>query len=366
MGSVPTASSKAGTRYTWAFLAWGLGSLVCLGLRFLLPGEYVLFIFLLPAVAFAGLYCGLGPSILVIAFSLIEIWYGTIAAFQSLPNNSSHWIALLLFSCACGAIVTMGEVRRRSYGMVRKAQTELEEQVKKRTKDLDAANRSLRQLSACLLQLQDEERRRFARELHDGVGQTLVALSLNLAAVHTDVERLIQTSSRLADSEALIQEMTKDVRTISHLLHPPLLDEAGLSSAVRWLVDGFAQRSKIEVELDLPDDFGRLTRELETSIFRVVQECLSNIHRHSESSHASVRFTRNNNHVCVEVKDTGKGIPAEKQIELASTSGTAGVGIRGIRERLLQLGGKLEINSDNRGTVVVAWLPITTVSSAAA
>src|SRR2546430_10924596 len=148
----------------------------------------------------------------------------------------------------------------------------------------------------------------------------------------------------VTDSAALVHEINKEVRTISHLLHPPLLDEAGLASALRWYIEGFAERSKVKVDLELPADFGRLSRELETAIFRTVQECLTNIHRHSESPIAKVRIARSDGHVRVEVEDRGKGIPPEKQSKMAS-NGTPGVGIRGMRERLRQLGGSLAINS---------------------
>src|SRR5258705_8548517 len=161
---------------------------------------------------------------------------------------------------------------------------DLEERVQQRTAELAAANHNLGELSARLLHLQDEEGRRIARELHDSVGQTLAALSMNLAAVGADIERLAKTATTIADSTALVNDMSSDIRTISYLLHPPLLDEAGLSSALTWYIKGFSERSKIEVELRMPEDFGRLSRDLETAIFRVVQECLTNIHRHSGSS----------------------------------------------------------------------------------
>jgi signal transduction histidine kinase len=179
---------------------------------------------------------------------------------------------------------------------------------------------------------------------------------MNLSAVRADIDRLSKTATALTDSEALVQEMSKEVRTISHLLHPPLLDEAGLSSAVRWYTDGFAQRSKIKVDLDLPVDFGRLSPELETAIFRVVQECLTNIHRHSGSPIAKIRLLHLDGQVLVEVEDKGKGIPIEKREEMAS-AGTPGVGIRGMRERIRQLGGALEIASSSNGTVVLVRLP---------
>jgi two-component system, NarL family, sensor kinase len=210
--------------------------------------------------------------------------------------------------------------------------------------------------------LQDDERRRIARELHDSVGQMLAALGMNLAAVGTDIERLTKISNTVNDSASLVKELSKEVRTISHLLHPPLLDEAGLASALRWYVEGFAQRSKIEVDLEFPEDFGRLPREAETAIFRTVQECLTNIHRHSESPTATIRIAASDHHVRVEVEDRGKGIPPEKQFEMTST-GTPGVGIRGMRERLRQLGGSLDIHSNGKGTLIVAQLPVAATPS---
>lgn len=256
----------------------------------------------------------------------------------------------------------MGETRRRREETLWAAQGELEEAVKQRTVELDRTNQNLRELSARLLQLQDDERRRIARELHDSVGQMLAALGMNLAAVGTDIERLTKISNTVNDSAALVKELSKEVRTISHLLHPPLLDEAGLASALRWYVEGFAQRSKIEVDLEFPEDFGRLPREAETAIFRTVQECLTNIHRHSESPTATIRIAASDNHVRVEVEDRGKGIPPEKQFEMTST-GTPGVGIRGMRERLRQLGGSLDIHSNGKGTLIVAQLPVAATSS---
>jgi signal transduction histidine kinase len=151
--------------------------------------------------------------------------------------------------------------------------------------------------------------------------------------------------------------MSSEVRTISHLLHPPLLDEAGLLSALRWYVEGFVRRSKIEVDLDLPDNFGRLPRESETAIFRVVQECLTNIHRHSGSSVAKIRVRQRDRDVLVDIEDKGKGIPPEKIQEMAS-AGAPGVGIRGMRERLRQLGGTLDVHSNGNGTVIHVCLPI--------
>src|SRR5258708_28140363 len=190
-------------------------------------------------------------------------------------------------------------------------------------------------------------------------------LGMNLAAVGTDIERLGETANTVNDSAALVQELSREVRTISHLLHPPLLDEAGLASALHWYVEGFAERSKIKVDLEIPADFKRLERESETAIFRTVQECLTNIHRHSDSPTARIRVIVSDGHVCVEVEDRGRGIPAEKQFEMAST-GTPGVGIRGMRERLRQLGRSLDIHSHGTGTLIMARLPLAVTSSAPA
>jgi len=279
--------------------------------------------------------------------------------------NTAQFVGMLAFLLVSSILVAVGEASRRRNETLRRAQGKLEDRVKQRTAELDAANRSLRELSARLLQLQDEERRRIARELHDSVGQMLAGLTMNLSAVQADIERLSKTATALTDSEALVQEMSKEIRTISHLLHPPLLDEAGLSSALRWYIEGFAQRSNIHVDLEFPADFGRLSRELETAVFRIVQECLTNVHRHSESPVAKIRFVRSDKDVRVEVEDRGKGIRPDKQYEIASV-GTPGVGIRGMRERLRQLGGSLEINSNGKGTVIVARLPLATTSSTAA
>jgi len=224
------------------------------------------------------------------------------------------------------------------------------------------AEESLRDLSARLMQIQDEERRRFARELHDSAGQLLAALSMNLTSLEAEENKANpKTANLLKESLDLVSELSRDVRTISYLLHPPLLDELGLSSALRGYVDGFAERSKIKVDLEISRDFGRLPRELETAIFRVVQECLTNIHRHSGSPVARICIVRNENDVSVEVQDRGTGISAGKRPEIVSR-GKAGVGIRGMQERIRQFGGTFQIGapSEGSGTIIVARLPVGT------
>jgi PAS domain S-box-containing protein len=226
------------------------------------------------------------------------------------------------------------------------------------------AEHSIRELSGRLLQTQDNERRRFARELHDSAGQTLAALGMNFVSLGAEAGTISPNAAKLVkESLDLVNELSKEVRTISHLLHPPLLDELGLSPALRGFVQGFAERSKIDVDLEIPADFARLPQELETTIFRVVQECLTNIHRHSGSPEASIRISHSENYVLVEVRDKGKGISPEKRSDLESTS-KAGVGIRGMRERLRQLDGTLEIGPvpGGIGTIVIARLPVSKTS----
>jgi len=225
---------------------------------------------------------------------------------------------------------------------------------------------SLRLLSGRLLHLQDQERRRIARELHDSAGQVLAALGMNLSLVESENGNIAPRAAKaIRESVGLVQELSRELRTISHLLHPPLLDEVGLASGLRSYLDGFTERSKIIVDLELPEDLGRLPQDSETAIFRIVQECLTNIHRHSESPVARIRISRFDGQVSLEVEDKGKGIPQEKRNTMDS-GGTPGVGIRGMRERLRQLGGTLEINSNGNGTVVTARLPVVSTSLVAA
>jgi signal transduction histidine kinase len=319
------------------------------------PASYLA---LFPAIALSAWLCGLGPSLLTIILDLCIPAY-LFAPFQrSSASPPSSLLEAVAFVLAAGAIIAVAEWSRRENETLRESQDDLEQRVRQRTIELDAANQSLRELTARLLKSQDEERRRIARELHDSVGQTVAALAMNLSSVGADIERLLKTARTVADSAALVNDMSTDIRTISYLLHPPLLDEAGLSSALRWYIEGFSERSGIEVHLDFPDDFARLPRDLETAIFRVVQECLTNIHRHSESLVARIRFSQSATQLRLEVEDEGCGIPEEKRQEILS-SGLQGVGLRGMRERIRQLGGSLDISPrpGGKGTIVVAVLP---------
>jgi len=222
---------------------------------------------------------------------------------------------------------------------------------------------SFRALSGQLLRIQDEERRRIARELHDSAGQILAALSMKLTPLEAlDGKMPPVAATAINESLGLVDELSKQLRTMSYLLHPPLLDEVGLSSALRLYLEGFTERSKIEVDFEFPDDLGRLSQESEIAIFRIVQECLTNIHRHSGSAVAKVNIARYDVHVRVQVEDRGKGIPPEKRRAMDS-GGTPGVGIRGMRERVQQLGGNLQVSSGGEGTLITAQLPAAKISS---
>ena len=238
------------------------------------------------------------------------------------------------------------------------ARDELEKRVQERTGELHTATESLRDLSARLLRMRDDEQRRLARELHDSVGQLLAAIGMNIAVVASEADRLTPATAKCVEENAgLVDEVSREIRTISHLLHPPLLDEAGLASALRWYAEGFATRSRIEVELEVPPKLGRLPHDSEIALFRVVQECLTNIHRHSGSALATIRIKPQKGRIILEVQDRGKGITREKLGNLSKV-GRIGVGFGGMRERLRQLGGSLEIQSDENGTLVRAVFPV--------
>ena len=225
--------------------------------------------------------------------------------------------------------------------------------------ELKRAENTVRWLSGRLLQLRDDERRRLARDLHDSLGQTLTAIKMNLSYLARDTSRLDERGrNAVTESLELIDGCLKEVRTISHLLHPPMLDEVGLLPAVRWFATGFAQRSGIEVQLDLPASLRRLPSELEIAVFRVVQESLTNVHRHSGSSIAVIRLEVDSERIRLQVIDHGRGIPPQK-LSYRNENDTVGVGILGMRERLRQLHGRMEItSSEGQGTNVQVTIPL--------
>jgi PAS domain S-box-containing protein len=276
-------------------------------------------------------------------------WFLTrVSPFRDPEGNITRWF---------GTNTNIDE-QRQLLQSLSEARDQLEKRIEDRTAELRAANESLRDLSARLMKVQDEERKRLARELHDSVGQILAALGMNIAALQSQAHKLDSLGSRaLAENAQLVQQASIEIRTLSHLLHPPLLEIAGLASALRWYVDGFSERSKIKVDIKLPSDFDRLPSEMELAVFRIVQECLTNIHRHSGSPTATICIQQEDGRLLIEVRDNGKGIPLEKQLELTSSS-HGGVGLRGMRERLRQLGGILELRSDGSGTIVRAALKL--------
>ena len=226
--------------------------------------------------------------------------------------------------------------------------------------ELEKAQQSLRRLSGQLLQVQDDERRRLARELHDGAGQILAALNMNLESLHEAIKDRIapNLTHRLAESIRLANQVISETRTLSYLLHPPLLDEAGLRDALQWFVGGFIERSGIQTELEISPNFSRLSRELETTIFRITQEALTNVHRHSGSAKASIHLIWDVKEVFLTITDQGKGmLPATAQEE-PTKNRKLGVGIAGMRERVLQLGGRFEVTAGNPGTIIKAAFPL--------
>ncbi len=216
------------------------------------------------------------------------------------------------------------------------------------------AEQAAKHLSGRFLTLQDKERRRIARGLHDSLGQYLGAIKMNLAALG---KRIGKEDPLVTECLEFVDTCLSETRTISHLLHPPLLDEAGFGSAARWFVEGFARRSGIDAKLDLAADFPRLPDNIESALFRVLQEALTNVHRHSGSSEVQIKVKLEAGEVRLQVRDNGSGIPKDRLQDLLEGSG-AGVGLAGMRERLRETGGNLEIQSDKGGTSINVAIPI--------
>ena len=221
---------------------------------------------------------------------------------------------------------------------------------------------ALQNLSQRLLRVQDEERRRVARDLHDSTGQTLTALKMSLADLEKRIQQDQSTSGILCDIAALADQALQEIRTTSYLLHPPLLDEVGFAAAAQWYVEGFAERSGIKASLNFEIEFERLPIAIETALFRVLQESLTNAHRHSGTSEVSIRLQRRAEAVILEITDSGCGIPAALLRRLRKTDSETGVGLAGMRERLNELNGKLEIHSDSHGTSVRALVPLLVIA----
>jgi len=224
-------------------------------------------------------------------------------------------------------------------------------------RELNDSYNQMRALTGRLMRAQDDERRRIAQMLHETTAQNLAGLKMLLARLNRTSEHLGEDEQNaLVESLSLAEQSMTEIRTLSYLLHPPFLDEAGLLSALRWYVAGFAERSGIDVDLDLPESFGRLARDTETALFRIVQESLINIHRHAGSKTAHIRLQRDAETLVLEIDDRGHGIPNASLEHIMSGGGVVGVGIAGMSERMEQLGGSLEITSGDQGTTVRARL----------
>jgi PAS domain S-box-containing protein len=252
---------------------------------------------------------------------------------------------------------------RESQEQLRALADGLETKVRIRTQQLEQRNtevlqqsEQLRELSNRLQQAQDNERRHLARELHDSAGQIISALGMNLASIAQHVRQDPLLIKATQDSEELVQQLNKEIRTMSYLLHPPLLDESGLPEAIRWYVQGLTERSGLSIEISISENFGRLPSENELAVFRIVQECLTNIHRHSGSKTATIRLSRDAKSVSVEIQDDGTGIPAGKLSEIQAQR--SGVGITGMRERVRHFSGVMNIQSDEKGTKILVTFPI--------
>jgi signal transduction histidine kinase len=318
------------------------------------------------AVMFSAWFCGVGPAIVATILATLGAWYWFLPPEYSwtLKEPKTELAGVLGFVFFSSLIIAMGEGNRRVRSRLKRslqeievAQAELETQIHERTAEVNAATHSLRELSGRLLQIRDEEQRRVARELHDGAGQVIAAIAMDLGALTREAEKLSPKGiAKFSEIRELVEGLGKEIRTISHLLHPPMLEEVGLISAVRWYVEEFRERSKIRVELEL-GDLDRLTSEIEIAIFRIIQECLTNVHRHSGSSWALIRIIPENEKLLIEVRDSGKGISIDRNPEL-SAGGRSGLGLRGMRERVRQLKGTLTINSGDEGTKILAILPM--------
>jgi PAS domain S-box-containing protein len=264
-----------------------------------------------------------------------------------------------------GSHLAMAKIRHESAEQFRMLSERLDAEVRLRTRELEERGNDLlkqsgqlRELSRRLLQVQDEERRHIARELHDSAGQTLTVLGMNLSMLLQDIqEKAPDLAKRAEATEKLVQQLHQEIRTASYLLHPPLLDETGLVSALEWYTQGLSTRSGINIDLTIPKDFGRIPRDIELVVFRLVQEGLTNIHRHSGAKNAAIRIARVDDAVSVEIADDGHGMPAEKLAEVQL--GGSGVGIGGMRERVRQFKGSMRIESGASGTKILVNIPTT-------
>ena len=364
-------------------------------LRWLLDpilGHVAFYVTVYAAVAYCAITCGLGPAILSAMVGFCGVFYWFIDPRHSLslirPSEIHSFVGFFL---VCSVLIALGETNRRKQlelnrsiaalmseasereraeSALRSAHHELDRRVQARTEELTQAlarvesevsvrkqaENQLRQLSLRIMNLQDEERRRIARDLHDTAGQTLAAIKMISATIQQIAADEPKILDLLAELNHFADEALQEIRTTSYLLHPPLLDESGFASAARWFVEGFGKRSGIQAECNIPEDFDRPPRNCELVLFRVLQEALTNVHRHSEATSARVSLQADDGLLRLDVSDNGRGIPSHR-LEQLNDAASSGVGIDGMKERLHELGGRLEIQSGTTGTTVSVMLP---------
>ena len=362
-------------------------------------GHIAFYVTVYMAVAFCSLVYGFGPAILSAIVGFCGIFYWFIDPRSSLSARHSEIQGVIGFFLMCLVLIILGESnrrkrlrldntvlaltiesneRKRAEDELKQAHEELEQRVAERTAELSQALAELeseinvrkeaeersRSLSVRLITLQDDERRHIARDLHDTTGQTLAAIKMTGSLLGRAAASVPQIKRLLEELDALTDAAIQEIRTTSYLLHPPLLDEVGIASAARWFVDGFAKRSGIQVTCDVPDVMERPSRNCELVLFRVLQESLTNVHRYSGASTANVKLRRENDHLTFEVSDNGRGIPGDRLQRLHAPGTSDGVGIAGMRERVRELGGRLEIDSNHTGTTVRAIVPVSKASQA--
>lgn len=342
---------RAGTawRYATALLAVIFAVLVRLALTPVLGPDQMPYITLFCVIVFCAVYCGVGPSIVAVAAAVFaNFYFFTAPVFTLHLDHPLQQIGgMFMFMLTSGFVIWMAESKRR-------VQANTEGRIR-------AATATISSLSASLLRSQDNERRQIARGLHDSVGQLLAATSMNLASLDS-MSLGPNAAGLVSDTSSLVKETSEEIRTISHLLHPPLLEEVGLFSALEWYVKGFSDRSRIEVMLNGGSHLSRYDADVEIAVYRLVQECLTNIHRHSGSRRAMVQLSENGEGLEIVVEDNGSGLPPEM---LDGSDVHLGVGLLGMKQRISQLGGNVQISSSPAGTVVRAKLPVHPIGGSA-
>ena len=355
-------------------------------------GHVAFYVTVYMAVAFCAVVCGYAPAVLSAVVGFLGVFYWFVDPRYTLRVTRPETHGIVGSVLVCAVLIALGETNRRKQLQLNEAITslkaeaiqrsraeldlqnahaELEQRVRERTAQLSRAlaelaaeaavrkraEEQLRRLSVRVMTLQDEERRRIARDLHDTSGQTLAAIKMTSALIEKAGPHTADLLQLIADLNALTDEALQEIRTTSYLLHPPLLDEAGIAAATRWFVEGFAKRSGIQVDCEVPECVERFDRNCELVVFRVLQESLTNVHRYSGASAAKIRLWLASGVLRFEVTDNGRGIPDQQLRRVQSGGESAGVGIAGMRERVRELGGQFEVRSDENGTTVSIAVP---------